>query len=75
MAQIAMIAGLGMMCLSSSVGSALMMGGGEEDDGAGGVDDTYTPQPQFSVIPQRLCEVHLPFGQEKPSVWGMVVDV
>jgi hypothetical protein len=39
MAQIAMIAGLGMMCLSSSVGAALMMGGGEEDDGAGGEDD------------------------------------
>jgi hypothetical protein len=33
MAQIAMIAGLGMLCLSSSVGAALMMGGGEEDDG------------------------------------------
>jgi|SRR6056300_979263 len=36
MAQIAMIAGLGMLCLSSSVGAALMMGGGEEDDGGGG---------------------------------------
>ena len=36
MAQIAMIAGLGMMCLSSSVGAALMMGGGEEDDSGGG---------------------------------------
>ena len=36
MAQVGMIAGLGMMCLSSSVGAALMMGGGEEDDGAGG---------------------------------------
>jgi hypothetical protein len=50
MAQIAMIAGLGMMCLSSSIGAALMMGGEEEDDGAGGAngandnqdDDTYT---------------------------------
>ena len=31
MAQMAMIAGLGVMCLSSSVGAALMMGGGEED--------------------------------------------
>jgi len=37
MAQIAMIAGLGVVCLSSSVGAALMMGGGEEDDGAGGL--------------------------------------
>jgi hypothetical protein len=36
MAQMAMIAGLGMMCLSSSVGAALMMGGDEEDGGAGG---------------------------------------
>ena len=36
MAQMAMIAGLGIMCLSSSVGAAMMMGGGEEDDGAGG---------------------------------------
>jgi hypothetical protein len=37
MAQVAMIAGLGMMCLSSSVGAALMMGGsGEEDSGGGG---------------------------------------
>jgi hypothetical protein len=36
MAQVAMIAGLGMMCLSSSVGSALMMGGGEDDDGGAG---------------------------------------
>ena len=36
MAKIAMIAGLGMMCLSSSVGAALTMGGGEEDDSGGG---------------------------------------
>jgi hypothetical protein len=52
MAQVAMIAGLGMMCLSFSVGAALMMGGGEEDGGAGGAggaggtdnqdDDTFT---------------------------------
>ena len=35
MAQVAMIAGLGIMCLSSSVGAALMMGG-EEGDGASG---------------------------------------
>ena len=32
MAQIAMIAGLGMMCLSSSVGAAIMMGGEETPD-------------------------------------------
>ena len=48
MAQVAMIAGLGVICLSSSVGAALTMGG-EEDGGAGGAggtndqdDDTYT---------------------------------
>jgi hypothetical protein len=47
MAQIAMIAGLGMMCLSSSVGAALMMGGGEEDDGAGagGANDQDNDTP------------------------------
>jgi hypothetical protein len=48
MAQIAMIAGLGMMCLSSSVGAALMMGGGEKDGGAGagGTDSQdYEPDP------------------------------
>ena len=39
MAQVAMIAGLGMMCLSSSVGAALMMGGGEEDGGANNNQD------------------------------------
>ena len=32
----AMIAGLGMICLSSSVGAAMMMGGDEEDNGGGG---------------------------------------
>jgi hypothetical protein len=48
MAQMAMIAGLGMMCLSSSVGAALMMGGGGEDDGgdgAGGGDDAGAATP------------------------------
>jgi hypothetical protein len=49
MAQVAMIAGLGMMCLSSSVGAALMMGGGGEDDGGAGgagggaIDQDDTP--------------------------------
>jgi hypothetical protein len=37
MAQVAVIAGLGIMCLSSSVGAVLMMGG-EEGDGASGAD-------------------------------------
>jgi len=38
MAQMAMIAGLGVMCLSSSVGAALMMGG-EEDTGSNNQND------------------------------------
>jgi hypothetical protein len=33
MAQVAMIAGLGMMCLSSSVGAVLMMGGSSATEG------------------------------------------
>ena len=59
MAQVAMIAGLGAMCLSSSVGAALMMsGGGEEDggaggadgaDGAGGTDSAPEPEPDFII--------------------------
>ena len=36
MAQVAMIAGLGMMCLSSSVGAALMMSGADSGGGGGG---------------------------------------
>ena len=58
MAQIAMIAGLGVMCLSSSVGAALMMGGGEDDGGDGGAnnnqdddldDDDNTPTPDLML--------------------------
>jgi hypothetical protein len=48
-----MIAGLGMMCLSSSVGAALMMGGGEDDDGAdgaGGADSIPEPEPEPDFI-------------------------
>ena len=49
MAQMAMIAGLGVICLSSSVGAALMMGGGGDDDGGAGgaggdaIDQDDTP--------------------------------
>ena len=39
MAQVAMIAGLGVMYLSSSVGAALMMGGGAGGAGGGGGGD------------------------------------
>jgi hypothetical protein len=45
MAQIVIIAGLGMMCLSSSVGAALMMGGG----------NTYTPPtPVLRDTPETM---------------------
>jgi hypothetical protein len=57
MAQVAMIAGLGVMCLSSSVGAALMMGGGEEDDagagagaGAGGADTPIVEKYRYVKI-------------------------
>jgi hypothetical protein len=50
MAQIAMIAGLGVMCLSSSVGAALMMGGGEEDDSGGGGGSSTTKKYRYVRI-------------------------
>ena len=43
MAQVAMIACLGMMCLSSSVGAALMMMGGEETPETPETPETTTP--------------------------------
>ena len=54
MAQVAMIAGLGMMCLSSSVGATLMMGGGEEDDGAGGADNQDDDEDE--TVPNVLTD-------------------
>ena len=44
MAQVAMIAGLGMMCLSSSVGAALTMGGGGSSEGLS------TPVPECETV-------------------------
>jgi hypothetical protein len=67
MAQVAMIAGLGVMCLSSSVGAALMMGGGEEDggaDGAGGADSAPDPD---RVCPRTVTAKRL----DAPGGWGM----
>ena len=52
MSQVAMIAGLGMMCLSSSVGAALMMGGGE-DDGGNRDDDTPTEYVYEFIIKEE----------------------
>ena len=49
MAQMAMIAGLGMICLSSSVGAALMMGGGEETPTPA---TTTTAGPSAPVLPE-----------------------
>jgi len=56
MAQVAMIAGLGVICLSSSVSAALMMGGGEEDGGAGGAGgaDDDTP-PEYIVYNEDMA--------------------
>jgi len=60
----AMIAGLGMMCLSSSVGAALMMGGGGgEDDGGSGAggannqDNTPTiPSGQYVKVVHTVAQ-------------------
>src|SRR5210317_358066 len=56
MAQVAMIAGLGVICVSSRVGAALMMGGGEEDGGAGGAGgaDDDTP-PEYIVYNEDMA--------------------
>ena len=64
MAQMAMIAGLGVICLSSSVGAALMMGGGGgEDDGGAGAggandqDDTPTiPSGQYVKLVHTVAQ-------------------
>jgi hypothetical protein len=62
MAQIAMIAGLGMMCLSSSVGAAIMMSGGEEDDGAG-AGGAKSQDDDEIVLPQaRYVKIARPTG-------------
>ena len=57
MAQMAMIAGLGVMCLSSSVGAALMMGGGEEekkpDNNNNQDDDEPDPPPKYETYPDH----------------------
>jgi len=67
MAQIAMIAGLGMMCLSSSIGAALMMGGEEE-----------TPTPTTPTTPITPTEYVYEFivkeeteRQRTHNDWGL----
>ena len=57
MAQMAMIAGLGVMCLSSSVGAALMMGG-EEDDGAGGGAGGADDYVYDFVVKEQVAYTH-----------------
>ena len=78
MAQVAMIAGLGVICLSSSVGAALTMGG-EEDGGAGGAggandqdDDTYTiPTDDASKVEcygARYTDLRAAFGTDTAAL-------
>jgi hypothetical protein len=56
MAQMAMIAGLGMMCLSSSAMAALMMGGDEEDGGAGGLGPSAPVKEYIVADESHLSE-------------------
>ena len=77
MAQVAMIAGLGVMCLSSSVSAALMMGGGEDGGageaggagGAGGADEAPINYVEASTI-----DFKLPTGLPITMVELMVYD-
>ena len=72
MAQVAMIAGLGMMCLSSSIGAALMMGGEEE-----------TPTPTTPTTPITPTEYVYEFivkeeteRQRTHNDWGIhITDI
>jgi len=57
MAQVAMIAGLGVMCLSSSVSAALTMGGEEEEDGgAGGAGGANNQDSEDETVPNVLTD-------------------
>ena len=56
MAQVAMIAGLGVMCLSSSVGAALMMGGGDGEEGAACTQEgTIDPNATYTFNADGEC--------------------
>ena len=72
MAQVAMIAGLGMMCLSSSVSAALMMGGGEEDGGAGGAGGAG--EAPINYVEASTIDFKLPTGFPITMVELMVYD-
>ena len=61
MAQVAMIAGLGMMCLSSSVGAALTMGGGPETP-----ETPETPEINEPSLPKGRY-VRFTFHEGAPS--------
>jgi hypothetical protein len=66
MAQMAMIAGLGMMCLSSSVGAALMMG--EEEDKTGTVctpEGTPDPNATYKYGANDACVMSCNTGYVK----------
>jgi hypothetical protein len=66
MAQVAMIAGLGMICLSSSVGAALMMG--EEEDKTGTVctpEGTPDPNATYKYGANDACVMSCKTGYVK----------
>ena len=71
MAQIAMIAGLGVMCLSSSVGAALMMGGGEEDDGgANDNQDQDDDDDDDAPTPDLMLDDKKPYAYEAGKLYA-----
>ena len=82
MAQVAMIAGLGVMCLSSSIGAALTMGSGEEADGAGAggadnQDDGPACQDDQTFPAQTgtfTCESLDDFKPEGATWWGTWIN-
>src|SRR5210317_1453821 len=55
MAQMAMIAGLGVLCLSSSVGAALMMGGGKEEGAVCTPEGTPDPNATYKYDANDAC--------------------
>jgi hypothetical protein len=65
MAQIAMIAGLGVMCLSSSVGAALMMGGGKEEGAVCTPEGTKDPNATYKYDADGDCVMTCKTGYTK----------
>jgi hypothetical protein len=65
MAQMAMIAGLGMICLSSSVGAAMMMGGGEEEGAVCTPEGTKDPNATYKYDAGGDCAMTCKTGYTK----------